>query len=112
MANPGTMADLVTSVRLRIPLRETPDDQKSCYGNGIMSVSERLQQAAERLLWGDESMRAAQALEGVLIEEYLGDDRTEALLCVLSLYSPGSGVPYAKASDVRTLVLSTLESLV
>ncbi|MGF6834151.1 hypothetical protein QF015_002333 [Paenarthrobacter sp. TE4293] len=45
-----------------------------------MSVSERLQQAADRLLCGDESMRAAQVLEEVLIEEYLGDGRTEELL--------------------------------
>ena len=64
-----------------------------------------------RFLGGDESVRAAQALEGVLIEEYLGDDRTEELLYVLSLYSPGSGVPYSEASDVRPLVPSTLESL-
>ncbi|MCP1415489.1 hypothetical protein [Paenarthrobacter sp. A20] len=76
-----------------------------------MSVSERLQQAADRFLGGDESVRAAQALEGVLIEEYLGDDRMEELLYVLSLYSPGGGVPHSEASDVRPLVLSTLESL-
>ncbi|MGJ0386653.1 hypothetical protein [Paenarthrobacter sp. Y-19] len=76
-----------------------------------MSVSERLQQSADRFLCGDESMHAAQALERVLIDEYLGDDRTEELLYVLSLYSPGSSVPYSEASDVRPLVLSTLESL-
>ena len=56
-------------------------------------------------------MRAAQALEGVLIDEYPGDDRTEELLYVLSLYSPGNGVPYSEASDIRPLLLSTLESL-
>jgi hypothetical protein len=76
-----------------------------------MSVSERLQESADRFICGDESMRAAQALEGVLIDEYFGDDRTEELLYVLSLYSPGSGVPYSEASDVRPLVLSTLENL-
>ena len=76
-----------------------------------MSVSERLQQAADRFLGGDESVGAAQALEGVLVEEYLGDDRTEELLYVLSLYSPGSGAPYSEASDVGPLVLSTMESL-
>ncbi|MFJ4228478.1 hypothetical protein ACIPYV_13035 [Paenarthrobacter nicotinovorans] len=47
-----------------------------------MSVSERLQQAADRFLGGDESVCAAQALEEVLVEEYLGDDRTEELLYV------------------------------
>ncbi|WP_404595484.1 hypothetical protein [Paenarthrobacter histidinolovorans] len=76
-----------------------------------MSVSERLQQAADRFLYDDDSVLAAQALEGVLIDEYLGDDRTEELLYLLSLYSPGSGVPYSEASDVRPVVLSTLESL-
>ncbi|MDP9937236.1 hypothetical protein ACIPY0_07370 [Paenarthrobacter nicotinovorans] len=76
-----------------------------------MSVSERLQQAADRFLGGDESVRAAQALEGVLFDEYPGDDRTEELLYVLSLYSPGNGAPYSEASDVRPLVLSTLECL-
>lgn len=76
-----------------------------------MSVSERLNQAADRFLGGDESIAAAQALEGVLIEEYLGDERTEELLYVLSLYSPASGKPYSGAPDVRRLVLSTLEDL-
>ncbi|MCP2048968.1 UNVERIFIED_ORG: hypothetical protein J3D58_003040 [Paenarthrobacter nicotinovorans] len=77
-----------------------------------MRASERLQQAADRFLCGDESMLAAQALERVLIDEYLGDNWTEELLYVLSLYSPGSGMPYSGAADVRPLVLSTLESLV
>lgn len=76
-----------------------------------MSVSERLQQAADRLLGGDESVRAAQALEEVLIDEYPDDDRTEELLYVLSLYWPGNGAPYSEASDVRPLLLSTLECL-
>lgn len=46
-------------------------------------------------------MHAARALEEVLIDEYPGDDRTEELLYILSLYSPGIGVPYSEASDVR-----------
>jgi hypothetical protein len=45
-----------------------------------MSVPERLRHVAERFLDGDESVPAAQALEGVLIEEYLGDERIEDLL--------------------------------
>jgi hypothetical protein len=74
-----------------------------------MSVSERLHQAADRFLGGDESVAAAQALEGVLIEEYLGDERMEELLYALSLYSPGSGEPYSGAPEVRRLVLSMLK---
>jgi hypothetical protein len=49
--------------------------------------------AADRFLCGDGSISTAQALEGVLIEEYLGEDRAEELLYV------------------RRLVLSTLEDL-
>ena len=76
-----------------------------------MSVSQRLNEAVERFLHGDDSIAAAQELEGVLIEEYLGDERTEELLYVLSLYSPGGGRPYSDAPEVRRLVLSTLEDL-
>lgn len=76
-----------------------------------MSVSERLRHVAERFLGGDESHAAAQALEGVLIEEYLGDVRTEDLLYSLSLYSPGSGRPYSDAAEVRRLILSSLKDL-
>lgn len=56
-----------------------------------MTVSERFHQAATRILAGDESIAAANELEGVLIDEYLGDERTEDLIEGLALYSPGSG---------------------
>lgn len=76
-----------------------------------MTVSQRLTQAAGRFLHGHASVAAAQELEGVLIEEYLGDERTEELLHVLSLYSPGGGKPYSDVLEVRHLLLSTLEDL-
>lgn len=74
-------------------LRAASDDPTPWYLYGVMSVSKRLQQAADRFLSGDGSISTAQALEGVLIEEHLGEDRAEELLYV------------------RRLVLSTLEDL-
>lgn len=74
-----------------------------------MRVSERLQRASMRVLDGDESVAAAQELEAVLLDEYLGDDNTSALLEGLALYAPGSGAPYLEAPELRGLVSQTLE---
>jgi hypothetical protein len=40
---------------------------------------------------GDESIDAAQALEEVLLDDYLGDERVTDLLEALALYAPRSG---------------------
>jgi len=76
-----------------------------------MTVSERFHQAATRILEGDESIAAANELEGVVIDEYLDDERTEDLLEGLSLYSPGSGREYLDAPELRQLLVRTLEEL-
>lgn len=58
-----------------------------------MTVSERFHQAATRILEGDESIAAANELEG------------------LALYSPGSGREYVDAPELRQLLVRTLEEL-
>jgi len=45
----------------------------------------------ERVPGGDESIDAVQALEEVLLDDYLGDERVTDLLEALALYAPGSG---------------------
>ena len=52
---------------------------------------ERFEVAAERILAGDESVQAAQQLEGVLLDDYRGDERFDDLLEALALYAPGEG---------------------
>lgn len=74
-------------------------------------VSARLAAAASRVMEGDESALAAAELEGVLLDEYLDDERTESLLEGLALYSPGSGLPYVDAPELRRLISETLEEL-
>ncbi|WP_449373572.1 hypothetical protein [Arthrobacter psychrolactophilus] len=76
-----------------------------------MSVSERFHEAATKVLAGDDSIVAAQALEGVLLDEYFDDARTDELLYTLSLYSPGTGTPYSDAEELRKVIIVTLEQL-
>ena len=64
---------------------------------------ERFQEAAERVLT-DDSMDAARALEGVVLNDYPGDERLDDLLEALALYSPGEGPPYVNAEDLRSAV--------
>ncbi len=45
-----------------------------------MRVSERFHEAAAKILAGDDSIVAAQALEGVLLDEYFDDARSDELL--------------------------------
>ncbi len=40
---------------------------------------------------GDESRQAASLLEGVVLDDYLGDERLEELVYMLSMYAPGGG---------------------
>ncbi len=76
-----------------------------------MTVSERLRSAASTILAGDESVRAAQNLEAVVLDEYLDDDRMSALLEGLALYAPGSGSPYVDAPELRRLIQEALVAL-
>lgn len=45
-----------------------------------MTVSDRFRGAAIRIMDGDDSMAAARTLEGVVLDEYTGDERMEDLL--------------------------------
>jgi hypothetical protein len=76
-----------------------------------MTVSERLQKAASRVLGGDESVAAAQDLELVLLDEYLGDEQATDLQEGLALYRPGSGLPYFDAPELRRVLTETLAEL-
>jgi hypothetical protein len=63
------------------------------------------------VLAGDDSGQAAQALEGVLLDDYPGDERFDDLLEALALYAPGQGAPYVEAEALRKAVRETLVAL-
>ncbi len=69
-----------------------------------MNPTPRFDAAAERVLQGDESRHAASLLEGVVLDDYPGDERLEELLYMLSMYSPGAGAPYCDAQGLRDVV--------
>jgi hypothetical protein len=62
-------------------------------GHALSNVStmshERLLAAARRVLDGDDSVLAASELEGVVLDDYSGDERFDELMFVLSMYAPG-----------------------
>ncbi|KRA29872.1 MULTISPECIES: hypothetical protein [unclassified Nocardioides] len=64
---------------------------------------ERFDEAAARVL-KDDSMDAARSLEGVLLDDYPGDERVEVLLEALALYNPSEGPPYVNAEGLRGAV--------
>lgn len=72
---------------------------------------ERFLGAARRIVDGDDSIRAAQDLERVIIDEYLDDERFEELGELLALYAGGQPRPYSSAQEVRTAILETITSL-
>ncbi len=76
-----------------------------------MTVSVRLLAAVSRVMDGDESAMAAQELEAVLLDEYLGDERTSSLQEGLALYAPGSGPPYVDAPELRQLIAEAFQAL-
>ena len=73
--------------------------------------NERFEVAAKRVLDGDESMAAANDLEGVVLDDYPGDERLEYLHEALALYSPGQGSPYVNAEGLRRVVHDALRHL-
>jgi hypothetical protein len=72
---------------------------------------ERFLDAAQRVLDGDDSIRAANELEGVVLDDYPGDERFENLVEVLALYAPGQGSPYSEAQQVREVIRTTIADL-
>ena len=76
-----------------------------------MNHNPRLEEAARRVLEGDESIAAARSLEEVVVNDYPGDERLDELVYLLSLYSPGVGQPYCDAQDLRTAVRRALADL-
>lgn len=69
-----------------------------------MNPTPRFEAAAQRVLQGDESRQAASLLEGVVLDDYPGDERLEELLYMLSMYSPGVGAPYCDTKELREVV--------
>jgi hypothetical protein len=73
--------------------------------------NERFELAAQRVLAGDESVEAAQKLEGVLLDDYPGDERLDDLLEALALYAPGQAAPYVGAEGLRTAIREALTAV-
>jgi len=63
------------------------------------------------VLAGDESVQAAQALEGVLLDEYPGDDRFDDLIEALALYAPSQSAPYVGPEKLRRAIREGLATL-
>ena len=76
-----------------------------------MNPTSRFEAAARRVLQGDESRQTANLLEGVVLDDYPGDERLEELLYMLSMYSPGVGAPYCDAKDLREVLERALIAL-
>jgi len=72
---------------------------------------ERFLSAAQRVLDGDGSVQAAQALEGVILIDYPDDERFAELGEVLELFSPGQGTPYTDVSDLHAAIRKTTAGL-
>lgn len=72
---------------------------------------ERFLEVAHRILDGDDSIDAANELEGVVLNDYPGDDRFDELGEALALYAPGQGLPYSDAETLRLCIRSTIASL-
>ncbi|GEK17057.1 hypothetical protein [Cellulomonas persica] len=76
-----------------------------------MNPTSRFEAAAQRVLQGDESRQAASLLEGVVLDDYLGDERLEELVYMLSMYAPGAGAPYCGPKELREVVERALSAL-
>lgn len=68
-----------------------------------MRVSDRFHEVAAKILAGDDSIVAAQSLEGILLDGYFDDARVDELLYTLALYSD--------AEELRKVIIATLEQL-
>jgi hypothetical protein len=72
---------------------------------------DRLLTAAQRVLDGDDSANAVSALEGVLLDDYPGDERFEDLLEALALYAPGMGPPYLGRTEIRDAIRQAMVAI-
>lgn len=72
---------------------------------------DRLLAAAQRVLDGDDSADAVSALEGVLLDEYPGDERFEDLSEALALYAPGMGSPYLGYAEIRDAIRQAMRTI-
>lgn len=72
---------------------------------------ERLLAALQRVLDGGDSANAVADLEGVLLDDYPGDERFEDLLEACALYAPGMGLPYLGGAKIRDAIQQALIAL-
>lgn len=72
---------------------------------------ERFIEAAQRVLGGDDSIRAANALEAVVLDDYLSYERFDELGEVLALYAPGQGRSYSGVEELRQVIRRTFASI-
>ncbi|MHC8609887.1 hypothetical protein ACW4FP_19790 (plasmid) [Paenarthrobacter ureafaciens] len=77
----------------------------------MIRISKRFQEAAQRILDGDESKIAAAALEGALLDEHLGEEDMEDLLFALALYAPGDSPEYYDSPQLRRTLQETLSNI-
>lgn len=69
-----------------------------------MIATDKLREAARRILEGDESREAASDLEAAILDHFLDDERLDDLLYSLSMYSPAEGAPYLDAKELREAI--------
>ena len=72
-------------------------------------VSAEFRSAAARILAGDDTKAAANELEGIVIKDYLDEDRADDLLFALAMYAPGEGPEYFEAPELRKVIEQTLK---
>jgi hypothetical protein len=75
------------------------------YGRQVSD--KRVMTAACRVLDGDDSVQAANALEGLILD-LNEDDRFDDLAAALALYSPLDGPPYTNAEQLRAAIREAL----
>jgi hypothetical protein len=90
-------------------------DERAFESRGLATLHamehERFLVTTRRILDGDDSIQAAQASAGVVIDEYQDDERLEELAEVLALYAGGQPRPSSSAQEVRTVIQEAITSL-
>jgi hypothetical protein len=74
-------------------------------------LHERFFEAAQRVLKGEDSARAARDLEAVVLDDYVDDERFDELIYTLSIYAPAQQEPFSNADDLRRVIAYTLGRL-
>jgi hypothetical protein len=74
------------------------------------TTSASWQQRTESLT-ATNSGNAVNALEGVLLDEYPGDERFVALAEALALYAPRTGSPYLGRPEIKDAMRKALDAL-